>query len=222
MEEIDLSYLFKFYLSKIKWVIISIVCLVLVGNVYNLITRVPLYQSSTTIVLATENKDDEKYTQSDALLNQNLVSTYSQIIKSRKVLNKVIKNKKLKYNYDKLSSAIDVSSVEDTEIIKISVKSKNKKEAIKIADAIVPVFSDEVKRIYNINNVSVVDEAYASSKPCNINYLKENMLYVLSAFILSTGVIFIIYYFDTSIKSATEIEEKCGLTILGVVPKVRR
>ena len=92
MEEIDLSYLFKFYLSQIKWVIISIVCLVLVGNVYNLITRVPLYQSSTTIVLATENKDDEKYTQSDALLNQNLVSTYSQIIKSRKVLNKVIKN----------------------------------------------------------------------------------------------------------------------------------
>ncbi len=222
MEEINLSEFFRYYLSKIKWVIITILAIVIVGNVYNIITRKPLYESNTTIVLATENKDDEKYTQSDVLLNQNLVSTYSQIIKSRSVINTLIKDEKLKYNYDELSSMINVSSVDDTEIIKISVKSKNKKEALKIADAIVPIFSKEVKRIYNINNVSVVDKASVLSKPCNINYVKENILYILIGFVLSSGVIFLIYYFDTSIKSADEIENKYGLTVLGVVPKVRR
>lgn len=222
MEEINLSEFFRYYLSKIKWVIITILAIVIVGNVYNIITRKPLYESNTTIVLATENKDDEKYTQSDVLLNQNLVSTYSQIIKSRSVINTLIKDEKLKYNYDELSSMINVSSVDDTEIIKISVKSKNKKEALKIADAIVPIFSKEVKRIYNINNVSVVDKASVLSKPCNINYVKENILYILIGFVLSSGVIFLIYYFDTSIKSADEIENKYELTVLGVVPKVRR
>lgn len=222
MEEINLSEFFRYYLSKIKWVIITILAIVIVGNVYNIITRKPLYESNTTIVLATENKDDEKYTQSDVLLNQNLVSTYSQIIKSRSVINTLIKDEKLKYNYDELSSMINVSSVDDTEIIKISVKSKNKKESLKIADAIVPIFSKEVKRIYNINNVSVVDKASVLSKPCNINYVKENILYILIGFVLSSGVIFLIYYFDTSIKSADEIENKYELTVLGVVPKVRR
>lgn len=222
MEEINLSEFFKYYLSKIVWVIGTILVLIIVCNLYNLATRTPLYQSNTTIVLANERQNNEQYTQNDVLVNQNLVSTYSQIIKSRNVLNKVIKNEKLDYSYDELSDMVTVSSVEDTEVIKISVKSEDIDEALRIADAITPVFTKEVKRLYNIDNVNVLDKASASTKPCNIHFAKENILYVLIGFVVSSGVIFMFFYFDTSVKNADEVEDKFNLTVLGVVPKVRR
>ena len=40
--------------------------------------------------------------------------------------------------------------------------------------------------------------------------------------VISCGVIFIRFYFDTSIKTSEEIENKLGLTVLGIVPKVEK
>lgn len=213
MEQIDLAEFFRYYLSKIIIVVIGIGLMVVVGNVYSLIARRPLYESNTTIVLASESKDSATYTQNDLQLNQKLVSTYSQIIKSRKVMQKVIDTERLNYTVSQLSENVTVTSVQDTELIKISVNDRNSITAMKIANDIVPVFSEEVKRIYKI------DEAVEASKPYNINYVKENLIYILVGFVLASAVIFIIYYFDTTIKSSEIVEDKLGLTVIGIVPK---
>lgn len=184
-----------------------------------MIARSPLYESNTTIVLASESKDSATYTQNDLQLNQKLVSTYSQIIKSRKVMQKVIDTEGLDYTVNELSENVTVTSVQDTELIKISVSDRNSVTAMKIANDIVPVFSEEVKRIYKIDNVSVVDEAVEASKPYNINYVKENLIYILVGFVLASAIIFVIYYFDTTIKSSEIVEDKLGLTVIGIVPK---
>lgn len=221
MEEINLMEFFDYYLARVVYVLATIFAFVLLGSIYSLVIKTPLYQSSTTVVLARESDDTQKYTQSDVLLNQNLVPTYSNIIKSRSVLRQVISKEKLDYTTDELSSLITVSSVENTEIIKVTVKNKDRELAKKIANAIVPVFSNKVKGFYNIDNVSVLDTAELASKPCNINYSKELIIYVMLGFILSSGVIFVIYYFDTTIKSTSDIEDKLKLTVLGTVPIVK-
>mgnify|MGYP004503927525 FL=1 len=222
MEEINLSEFINYYLSRIGWVLFTIVIVMIGGNLFNYYTRVPMYQSSTTIILAKEDKEEDKYTQTDAMLNQKLISTYREIIKSRTVLRQVIKNENLKYSVEELSNCISITNVEDTEIIKITVSNKDKNHAVRIANAIAPIFKEEVMKIYNINNVSVLDKAIVAKDPYNINYLKENVIYVLIGFVLASGVIFTIFYFDTSIKSTEELEDKLGLTVLGVVPKASR
>ena len=42
----------------------------------------------------------------------------------------------------------------------------------------------------------------------------------MTAIVLSCGVIFICFYFDTTIKTGEDIENKLGLTVIGIVPKV--
>lgn len=222
MEEINLSEFINYYLSRMGWVLFTIVIVMIGGNLFNYYTRVPMYQSSTTIILAKEDKEEDKYTQTDAMLNQKLISTYREIIKSRTVLRQVIKNENLRYSVEELSNCISVTNVEDTEIIKITVSNKDKNHAVRIANAIAPIFKEEVMKIYNINNVSVLDKAIVAKEPYNINYLKENVIYVLIGFVLASGVIFTIFYFDTSVKSTEELEDKLGLTVLGVVPKASR
>ena len=223
MEEIDILDFIKYYLSKIYIVGILLFVILIYGNIYVNKFKTPLYQSSTTVILVSEKGEkDTDYTQSDINLNKNLVTTYSHIIKSKKVLNEVIKNLNLDYNYSKLNGEVSVSNITNTEIIKITVSDSDPTLAMKIADSIVPVFTSEVKRIYGIENVSVVDTAEESSKPYNIKLLKSNLLFILISIALGSIIIFIIYYFDTSVKSAEMIEEKLGLTVLGTIPKIER
>ena len=197
--------------------ILAIVVIVIIGNVYTIITRVPMYQSNTTIVLVGESK--KEYSQSDSQLNQNLIGTYSEIIKSRKVLSKVIDNLKLKMSVEELSSHITTSSVEETEIIQITVENEKAKDAKKITDEVADVFSEEIQDIYNLENVAIIDKAEEAKAPFNVNYVKDNIIYLVIGVVLSFGVVFVMYYFDTSIKSSEIVEEKLGLTVIGVVPK---
>ena len=217
MEEINLKEVYSYFKAKILWILLAIVVIVIIGNVYTIITRVPMYQSNTTIVLVGESK--KEYSQSDSLLNQNLIGTYSEIITSRKVLQQVIDNLKLKTTIDELSSNITTSSVEDTEIIRITVNNERKKQAAEIADEVAKVFSDEIQDIYNLENVAIIDKAEVANSPYNINYVKDNIIYLAIGIVLSFGVVFVMYYFDTTIKSSEVVEEKLGLTVIGIVPK---
>lgn len=219
MEEIDLKDVLNYFKGKIVWIILAVLLVIGIGNGYKAITRKPLYNSDTTIILvSSNNQNNANYT--ELQVNKNLVSTYTEIIKSRKVLEPVIENLELGYSYGELKSNVSVAAVGDTQLIKISVSDKTSYKAMVIADEIAKVFIEEVKDIYKLDNVKVVDKAVIATKPYNINYIKDNLIFLAIGIVLSGGVIFIIYYFDTTIKTSEEIENKLGLTVIGNVPKV--
>jgi capsular polysaccharide biosynthesis protein len=221
MEEIDLKDLFEYFKGKISWIIISIAIALVIGNIYTMVTRVPYYKSSTSLVLVSEHgSDNSSYNTSEQQLNKNLVGTYSEIIKSKMVLNTVITNLGLNYTATELQNNITVSSVSNTEVIKITVSDPDNTLAAKISDETANVFVQEVNKFYKLNNVTILDKAEVSLKPYNVNYIKDNILYFIVGLILSCGVIFIFFYFDTTIKTSDEIEKKLGLTVIGTVPKV--
>lgn len=219
MEEIDLKELFEYFKSKILWILITVILAIGIGNVYAILTRIPMYKSNTTIVLVSENTN-ETYNNTDLQMNKNLVGTYSEIIKSRKVIEPVISNLGLSYTYEQLRSKVSVESVTNTEIIRVAVSDDEAQTATRIANEIASVFTTEIQKIYKLNNVSVVDKAVVATKPYNVNYLKDIVIYTAIGMVLSCGIIFIKFYFDTTIKTSEEIENKLGLTVLGIVPKV--
>ena len=225
MEEINLSEVYSYFKTKILWILLAVVLIIVLGNVFTLLTRTPLYQSNTTIVLVGENKSG--YSQTESQRNQNLSklnykNESKQIIKSRKVLNQVIENLDLKLTTTDLAQSITTSSVEDTEIIQITVNNPKAKDAKKITDELAEVFAKEIKDIYHLENVEIIDKAEIAKTPYNVNYLKDNVIYLAVGLVLSFGVVFVMYYFDTSIKSSDIVEEKLGLTVIGIVPKEER
>ena len=223
MEEINLKELFEYFVSKLPIIVIAALLTTLVGIAYGLWIQKPMYNSYTTIVLTRTDNDSTTtdgtgITQSDILLNQNLVSTYREIIKSKRILNQVINNLDLNISTDELEKNISVTSEKDTEVIKISVNNSNPTDAKDIANEIERVFSNEIISIYNIKNITIIDYAEEDTTPYNINVPKQIILAFLIGFILACAVIFVTFYFDTTIKSSEERENKLGLPVLGVVP----
>lgn len=218
MEEINLIEVFQYFKSKLVWILATILLVLIAGNSFYALTREPLYKSSTTIVLV-NNSESSTYTQTDLTMNKNLVSTYTEIIKSRNVLGQVIKNLDLDMDYKDLYNQVSVSAVQDTEIIKVNVSDENSKRARDIANEIAEVFTKEIKDIYNLENVSIVDKAIMAEEPYNLTYTKDNVIFLAIGLVVSCGIIFMVYYFDTTIKSTDAIEEKLGLSVIGVVPE---
>lgn len=216
--EIDVKELLKFFISKIKIIILCTFIFAIIGVIYVNFIIVPMYHSSTTLILVSnDNSQNSTMLQSEVTLNKNLVATYSEIVKSRTVLTKVIDELHLDTDVANLSNKITVTSVENTEIIKIEVSDESAEKAQKIAKTTAEVFKDEVQKIYNLTNVSVVDKAYLAEKPYNINPIKQLTIFICAGIVAGAFILFLIFYFDTSIKSSEEIEEKLSLPVVGKV-----
>lgn len=220
MEEFDISEFLKYYLSKISIVVGAILIGVIASWYYTSNMQVPMYKSETSLVL-TRSDNNTTITQSDISLNKNLVATYREIIKSRRILTKVIDDLDLDMTEAKLKKKISVTSANDTELILITVKDRDSKQAKDIANEIATIFKDEITSIYNIENISIVDKAVEASDPYNISVLKQYVIGFGLGFIIGSGIVTMIFYFDDTIKNQEDIENKIGVSVLAQVPKYK-
>lgn len=213
MEELYIHDILNYFVKKI-WVIGTITILtVLIGLIYSIGIKTPMYKSTTSVILAS----NQTITQSDLTLYQKLINTYTQIVTSKNVLNDTINDLNLKYSYDDLKKNVSVNAVTDTEIINIAVADESAQMARNISDTIAKNFKEEVVDIYNLTNVSILDKAEVANTPYNHNILKETVLYVIIGLVLGFAILFLRYYFDKNIKTKEEVEEKIKLPIMGSV-----
>ena len=126
----------------------------------------------------------------------------------------------LNYTIGQLQDMIAVENINETEIIRITVSSKDAKEAKRIANETAEIFQDEIVDIYNLENVSIIDKAELAKEPFNMNVIKDAIIYIALGLVVSCGIIFIIYYFDNTIKSVDQVEKRLGIPVIGTVPAV--
>ena len=221
MEEINIRD-FLNYLKKYVLVIVAVSLVLVIGVfVYDKSIKKPLYTTYTTIILTKSNEAQTgtTITQNDILLNQKLVETYSKIIKSKLVLEQVISETGVTYTAEELSENVSVEAYENTEMLKISVTDQDPELAANIANSIAQVFSGEIAKIYQINNISVVDVAVTPEEVSN-NTLKRDLLIALFISIFGTiGVVFVVYYFDDTVKLTDDLEEEIGMPVVAKVFK---
>ena len=224
MDEVSLKELLRYVLSKFYIVASITVVVVLVGEIYSTYIKTPLYKSTAKLVLTSSQGDSASsaVTNTDVTLSNNLVKTYSEIITSREVLSKVIGNLKLATNAEELAEKVTVSSVSNTQIIILSVSDTDAEQAEKVANEIAKVFKAEIVNLYKIDNVQIVDKAQKADAPYNVNVLKQTLQFLAVGLALGIGVVLVMFYLDNTIKNSQIVEEKVGLVVLGVVPKVGR
>ena len=225
MEELDLKELFEIFWSKKVQIILIVLIFMVIGIIYTMGFVTPVYTSSTTLVLATSNGENQSTTNTtnsitttDITLNSKLVSTYSVLVRSKDVLGQVISNLGIDISWESLKNNVTVSAVEDTEVIEISVKNGNPEYAANIANEIAKVFSDKVAEIYNINNVHIVDEAETPTGPSNINHTKDVIIFAFIGVVVAVIYVLIANMLDTTIKTADDIERQFKLPVLASIP----
>lgn len=223
MEELDLKELFEMFWNKKIKIILIMAIFAVIGVIYSIGFVVPEYTAFTKLVLAGQSSDatgntTEAITTTDLTINSKLVGTYSELVTSNDVVRQVITNTGIDISEEALKSSIEVSSVEDTDVIRISVTNQNPTYATKLTNETAKAFMEKVAEIYNINNVHVVDEAEEPQSPSNVNHLKDVVIFTFIGVVIAVGYVLIANMLDNTIKTREEVERLYKVPVIAEIP----
>ena len=218
-ETIDLREYFGI-IKKRFWIIALItVIAAVVSGIISFFMLKPVYEAKSTLIVNTEkNEETQMITGDQFSVTQKLAVTYGEIIKSRAVLEDVIKNLKLNDEYEDLVKSVTVSPVQDTQIISISVQDTNPQKASDIANEIPKVFAKEAKRITKANDIQVIDKAILPKDAVKPNKMMNIAIAAVLGMMIGLFIVFLIEYLDNKIKTPQDIEKHLGLSVIGVIP----
>jgi len=206
------------------WIIVmSALMLGAAGWVISSYVLVPQYRASATVIVNKSPAADmaQAYSYNDLLLSQKLVKTYSIVMQSDTVLNKVIDSLWMDIKSEDIRKNLSVSGVNDTEVLRVSFTHIDPKVAADVANEIVVQAPEEIIRTAKVGSVEVVDWAAAPTDPVKPQKLQNTMIAAVIGGILATGIVFLREMLDNTFKSDEELKERYGLPVLGVLPLYR-
>lgn len=197
MEEINLNEIFATLWAKKKIIIATTIIFALIGClafvIVNNFTKDEiveesqnLYYAQTTFIVSTsqtttthvntavENADlpFDITENSRVSLDETIIKTYNEMIKSQTNLNNIIQKLNLDIDTNTLYNYIAVSRIPNTNLTRIIVAYPNKDQAIQIADELMNEFYNSMSKLYFIDQVSVIDKAYILSDTDMANIFK--------------------------------------------------
>ena len=223
-QEIDLIELFN---NIKKHTLLIIIFGLLAGGIaYGISSFVltPKYNSNATMIISNStNVDNQNMPQANVELsqinaNKALISTYSEIVKSRGIADKVIKNLDLNMDFEEFSDKVSIESVKDTQIISVMVVDTIPERAQDIANETANIFKDSIGDIMKVDNVQILDGATLPERPSSPNIKKNTAIGVVLGLILGVMIAIFKELSDTTIKTQEDINQYLDLPVIGIIP----
>ena len=181
------------------------------------------YQSTSRIyVVSRQNQENNALTNSDLQAGSYLVKDYREIILSQNVLTQAIEELKLDMTPAELSKKISVSVPTDTRILSITAKDGDPKEAARIANGLRNVAAEKIISVTKVSDVTTLDEAEVPQSPSSPNIRRNVLLGFIAGACLMVVLLVVVEVLDDRVKRPEDIEELMGLTLLGVVPDIKK
>lgn len=220
-QEIDLRELISAVLKR--WWIIALCFIISTVAAYIITTQYmePIYEAKTSLFIGKEKGDIGSISIGDIQLNSKLITDYREIAKSRLVATEVITNLGLKMDLSTFRNNLSVSTVKDSRLFTINVQHTNPKVATDVANEIATVLVEKVSAIIDVKNVQVIDEALEPTKPVKPSKKMNVAIAGVLSIMVALFIIFLIEFFDNTVKCEEDIEKHLGLTVIGVIPKFK-
>ena len=219
-EEIDLSEIFVIIKRNIIVILLAGLVLGVLAFSYTKLAVKKQYVSSGTLIVNNRKSESSSVTNDEITSAKNLASVYSIVIKSEPILNTVKTNLNLDMSTESLSRLITVSSVDATQVMKISVKTTDPELSEKIANEVLNVSPEIILDTVEAGSVKLISPAKVNMNAVSPNVLQNTMIAVILGFMLSVGGILVVNLLDKTFKNEEDIEKYLGLPLLGVIPNV--
>lgn len=214
--EIDLRELLFIIRRKLWIVILSAVLFGAAALFGTKFLIAPQYTSSSSLLVLT--KETTLSSLADLQMGSQLTNDYRVLILSRPVLQKVVDNLELEYDYKRLKSKVSISNPSDTRILIISVEDEDPKQACTIVDELAEVSSAYIGDKMEVIPPKIIESGEVDEDPTSPNILKNTAVGIFLGLVISIGVIVIIAILDDTIKSEEDIEKYLNVTNLASIP----
>jgi capsular polysaccharide biosynthesis protein len=206
--------------------IIIVSCLTI--GIYSYYFIKPQYEASAKLIV-------NQYKDSSSLLPSidigainstiGLIKTYKEIIKTPRMMKIVVKEyPDLHVTYGELIGKVSVSSVNETQVMSVSVRDYSYEKAANIANAVAVVFQRTIPDLMKVDNVSVLDKADPQELhgPVAPNPQLNIAVTFVLALMMAIGISFLLDYLDDTIKTEEDVEKLLGVPVLTSIPRFKK
>lgn len=208
----EISRIFKNYL-------LFIIILPLLSLVASIVVTFFLIEDkyvATTQLLINQKENTHQNVQ-DIQSNIQLVNTYSEIVKSPRILGKVAKELKGQYEADEIKNFLNVTNQANTQVLNISIFHNDKEVAEQLANTVANVFKKEIPKIMKVDNVSLLSSATKTGHQVAPNVPLNLFIGWVSGLLILCIIIFIKEITDKRIKSEQDVYDQMNLPVLGSI-----
>ena len=213
-----------------KNIVLIVLSFLLISSIYNIFFINKEYEANVKIFIGKQKFKNitETYNNEEINLYQRLITTYSEVIKSKKLINESIKGSKMNYlqdkykniNYDLLMENLTVNPIANTQIIEIKYKSLNPQQSYDLLYSITENLISYSKELYPNVNITILEQVHVNLKPLMNKKLTIIGLGLILGLIVGIGGIIGVMYLNNTYKNQKSLEEEIGLTVIGVIPKI--
>ena len=220
---IDLRDLFLLLKKHLLAIVAAGVIFAAVGGLWTKFLITPQYEAYATLIV--NSREDQTagqtYITNDQITSATkLVETYSVILTSDTVLDKTIADLGLDMTYQQLAKKVSISSVNDTQVMKITVQDADPQLAEAITASIVSQAPEMIIQTVKAGSVEVISQAKAGQEPVSPSLKKNVAIAGVLGLVLCYAFFFVKYLLNNRFMTESDITNRLGLTVLGVIPSV--
>lgn len=217
-EKFDLVKLLNILKKNIKLLLIlPAICLVVSAELTFFV--MPDKYTASTQILVNMKKSSSDLAFQNVQSSLQSVNTYTEIIKSPRILDKVSREFDGQYSTAELNSFLKVTNQTNSQIITVSVTTGNKSESDKIVNKISKVFAHDMPKIMSVDNVTILSSAHDNAVKVSPIVSVNLVISIIVGIVLSILIIFLKELLDKRIKTEEDVESQLGLPILGSIQK---
>jgi capsular polysaccharide biosynthesis protein len=222
-ETISLRELMDTLKKRISLILFITLTAVIVSGGVSFFLLTPIYQSSTQLLVNQSKSEQPAINPGEIQTNLQLMKTYNVIIKSPTILDKVIDDLGLDMTASQLNSKITVGSEGESQVLNLSVQDTDPKKAAEIANTTATVFQNEIPKIMNVDNVSILAKAEVGEKqaPIKPKPLLNIAIAMVVGLMAGVGIAFLLEYLDNTVKTEQDVEKLLGVPVLGSITRIQ-
>jgi len=215
--ELDLVRIIQTVLSKFWMILIAGAVIGVAFFGYAKVGMTPMY--SANALFCVNNPTGGSFSTSQLQAAQHLADTYMVILESRSVLDEVSGRTGLPYTQKELASMITSTSVNDTEVFRVTVTCPDPDHAAQIANAIVKVLPEKIAAALPGSAMYVVDEAVVNRDQVAPNYRKMLLLGFLAGAAVCALAVIAMDLLDDSVRSEDYLQRTYSdIPLLAAIP----
>lgn len=206
-----------------KWWLVAALTVIfgIAGYIFNIYMSVTLYSADMTLYVLNRDKvlAGETLNASDINMSQELLTQYAGIFYSRSVASDAAKAL-ASYNIstEELTDMVSISNSENSSIFTITAISSVPGLSVDAANAMGNSFTSQIRELTKNDFIGVLDQAQ-NSIPISDKGILKTIIWAFVGALLALSIIYVIEYFDTTIRSAEEVEDELRLRVIGIIPE---
>lgn len=222
VKSIDIMQLLRVILRKWFIVVIAGIVAAVIGFIYSSYYITPLYRASSTMLVDLRNSVHEDLSAEQVNVAEKYVSTFAYIMKTNTVLQPVINDLGLKESVSSLASKINIFTLEETLLIRVSINYPDPDLAMKIVKSIGQNAPEIINQRITSGYITEIEAPSVTIDPVTPNIPKYTVTAAVLGVALAVFVIVAFALFNNKIKSVEELQEAVDLPLLGVIPTLQK